>query len=268
MKVAIVIPALDEAATIRAIAARAAKLVDRVIVVDDGSSDCTSNMLAGLRVDLVRHERTMGKAASLWDGFQHALASGADVVVTMDGDGQHSVEDVPRLIGALVSHPDCVAVGARVRRVGPMPMRRRVANRFADFWVSWAAGQRILDSQSGQRAYPAEFLRAIDLPHGPDAAFALDGELLVEAAKRGYLPVAVPIDAVYGPNARPSHYRGWRDSVRIASMLWRRIVGDRWNLPGLVHSLRHPATIYDPTIALDASDEDYEDRTSHAPGAD
>ena len=268
MNVAIVIPALDEIATIRAIAARAAKVAAHVIVVDDGSSDGTSAALEGLRVEVLRHERNLGKAASLWTGFARALALGADVVVTMDGDGQHRVEDVPRLVRALASRPKCIAIGARTRRIGPMPLRRRIANRFADFWISWAAGQRVLDSQSGQRAYPTEFLRDLDLPHGPESAFALDGELVIEAAKRGYAILVVPIDAVYGPNARPSHYRAWHDSARIGAMVTRRIVGDRFNLPGLVRSLRHGAILYDPAVGNDARDEDYEASAPQAPGAD
>ena len=137
-----------------------------------------------------------------------------------------------------------------MRRVGPVPRRRRFANRFADFWISWAAGHRVLDSQSGQRAYPADFLRAIDLPHDPTRTFTLDSELLIEAAARGYTTVAVPIDAVYGPYARPSHFRNWLDTVRIAGMIARRLLAARLNLPGLVRSLSGGAVVHDSTVEL------------------
>ena len=266
MKIAIVIPALDEAATIRAIAMRALAVAGTVVVVDDGSTDGTSAALAGLPVTLVVHERNLGKAASLWDGMQAALTAGADAIVTMDGDGQHNVDDVPRLMRALAAHPGAIAIGARVRCSGPMPKARRFANRFADFWVSWAASHRVLDSQSGQRAYPAALLRGLELPHGPSRAFTLESELVIEAARCGYRTVSVPVDAVYGNAARPSHFRPWRDITRIVLMIAGRLVRHRLNLPGLVSSLRHGALVHDPTIDLDAPV--FENSASRVRGAD
>jgi glycosyltransferase involved in cell wall biosynthesis len=266
MKLAIVIPARDEAATIRAIATRAFQVANSVYVVDDGSTDDTSAALAGIPVKLIRHERNLGKAASLWDGMQAALAAGVDVMVTMDGDGQHNVDDVPRLVRALAAHPGTIAIGARVRCYGPMPRARRFANRFADFWVSWAASHRVLDSQSGQRAYPAALLRGLELAHGPSRAFTLESELLIEAARRGYRTVSVPIDAIYGSAARPSHFRPWRDITRIVLMIAGRLVRGGLNLPGLVDSLRHGALVHDPTIELDAPA--FEDSGSPVRGAD
>jgi glycosyltransferase involved in cell wall biosynthesis len=268
VKTAIVIPALNEVATIRALAQRASTVADIVVVVDDGSTDGTSATLVGLPITLVRHERNLGKAASLWDGIETALAAGAETLVTMDGDGQHSVDDVPRLLRALAAHPGSLAIGARVRCHGPMPRSRRFANRFADFWVSWAAGHRVLDSQSGQRAYPAALLRGIALPHGPSRGFTFESELLIEAARHGYRTVSVPIDAVYGTAPRASHFRPWRDTARIAAMIAGRLVRGGLHLPGLVGSLRHGAVIHDPTVDVVVGDEDYDERASHAHGAE
>ena len=209
-----------------------------------------------------------GKAASLWDGIQLALAEGADVVCTMDGDGQHDADDLPRLMRALAAHPSRIAIGARMRYAGPAPRARRFANRFADFWVSWAAGHRVLDSQSGQRAYPAAFLRGLELPHGPSRAFTLESELLIEAARRGFPTVAVPVDAVYGEAARPSHFRPWRDITRIVLMIAGRLVRGGLHLPGLVRSLRHGPLVHDPTSGMDVRRADYETGSSRARGAD
>jgi len=268
MKTAIVIPALNEVATIRAIAQRASAAADIVVVVDDGSTDGTAAALDGVPITLLRHERNLGKAASLWDGIEAALAAGAGTVVTMGGDGQHDVDDVPRLLRALAAHPQSLAIGARVRCHGPMPRTRRFANRFADFWISWAAGHRVLDSQSGQRAYPAALLRELALPHGPSRAFTLESELVIEAARHGYRTVAVPIDAVYGTAPRASHFRPWRDTARIVAMIAGRLVRGGFYLPGLVRSLRHGAVVHDPTVDLVVGDEDYHEPASHAHGAE
>ncbi|HEU5176741.1 MAG TPA: glycosyltransferase family 2 protein, partial [Burkholderiales bacterium] len=89
MKVLAVIPAYNEAATVRDVASRALGQIKDVIVVDDGSTDGTAAALAGLPVTLIRNPRNLGKAASLWRGIAVALAEDADAVVTLDGDGQH-----------------------------------------------------------------------------------------------------------------------------------------------------------------------------------
>ena len=93
-----VIPALNEALRIREVVEGALRECDRVIVIDDGSDDGTAACIADLPVVLLRHERRMGKGASLRDGFREALRLGAAAVLTMDGDGQHLASDIPRLI--------------------------------------------------------------------------------------------------------------------------------------------------------------------------
>src|SRR4051812_34533605 len=100
MRAAIVIPAFNEARTIRDIAQRALSQCRDVIVIDDGSTDGTAAALSDLPLILVRHQTNEGKGAALWDGFTRAMALGVDAVVTLDGDGQHRPEDVARLIRA------------------------------------------------------------------------------------------------------------------------------------------------------------------------
>ena len=111
-----VIPARNEAATIARVAAGALAGVATVIVVDDGSTDGTHGELEGLPVTLLRNEHNLGKGASLWRGMQHALALGAEGVVTLDGDGQHAPEDISRLLRAARAHPQDIVIGARLSR--------------------------------------------------------------------------------------------------------------------------------------------------------
>ena len=245
MSAAIVIPAYNEARTIRGIAERSLQQCAQVIVIDDGSTDGTSAALDGLDVYVLRHNRNQGKAASLWDGFQHALASGADVVVTLDGDGQHLPEDVSRLLLAAKEYPHRIIVAARLKGRENYPKARRRANRFADFWISWAAGHPIADSQSGQRLYPATLLRQLDARHDPGAAFTFESEALIRAARLGYTTVAVPIAAIYDPAGRPSHFRPVRDIARIVAMVAGQLIATGLNPIGLWRSLRFPARITD-----------------------
>lgn len=237
-RIAIVIPALNEQATIRNIAERALRQSDWVIVMDDGSQDGTAQMLDGLPVTLVSNPRTLGKAASLWRGMAIALAEDADAVVTLDGDGQHEPEDIPRLLATWSARPDAIVIGARQWQHVEVPKMRYYANRFANFWVAWAAGYSIPDSQSGFRLYPAAVLRRVRVAHGAGARFCFESEVLIEAGRIGVRSVPVPIAAIYPPQARPSHFRPVADIARIVRMVAWKLLARGLYLSGLVRSLR------------------------------
>jgi glycosyltransferase involved in cell wall biosynthesis len=234
---AVVIPACNEAATIADIAARALAVAATVIVVDDGSTDGTHERLAGLPVCLLRNDRNRGKAASLWRGMQHALALGADGVVTLDGDGQHAPEDVPRLVRAAREHPDDVVIGARLIGRKAAPRARRIANRVGDFSIGWAAGQSLDDSQSGFRVYPATLLRRLEVDHGPSRGFVFESEVLIAAARLGHRIRSVAIAAVYPKGARPSHFRPVVDVARIGRMVAWQLLRRGMYPAGLYRSL-------------------------------
>lgn len=241
MRVAVVIPAYNEAATIRAVAERALARCRDVIVVDDGSTDGTREALAALPVRLLRHERNQGKAAALWRGAQEALGLRCDAIVTLDGDGQHAPEDIPRLLAEAERHPGAIVIGARLADRRAIPKIRYLANRAAVFWLSWACGQRLADSQSGFRVYPAGLFRRLSIPHDHKHGFVFESEILIEAARLGYRFVMVPIAAVYRPDARPSHYRQV-DTLRIIRMIAWKLLSRGLYPQGFVRAfLRHRA---------------------------
>jgi glycosyltransferase involved in cell wall biosynthesis len=245
MTTIVLIPAFNEAATLRTVALGALTHADWVVVIDDGSTDGTASAAAQLPVRVIAHARNEGKSASLIDGFASAIESGATQVLTMDADGQHSATDIPRLVRAAGSHPQAIVIGARVRHAGDAPRARRIANRLADFGVSWASGHRVLDSQSGLRLYPAALLRALDLRRLSRNGFTLESEVIIEAARLGYATVSVPIDAIYDPVARKSHFRPVRHISAIFFMLARKLMRDAFKLNGLWTSLRERATTFD-----------------------
>ncbi len=229
---AVVIPAYNEAATIRDLAERALRVCPRVIVVDDGSTDRTAEILAGVPVQVLRNDRNLGKAASLWRGAQAALAHGVEWIVTLDGDGQHAPEDVSRLVGVAGEHPGCIVIGARLADRAAIPRLRYFANRVAIFWLSWACGQRLEDSQSGFRVYPAELFRQLSIPHDRRHGFVFESEILIEAARLGHRCVMAPIAAVYRPNARASYFRHM-DTARITRMVAWKLLSRGLYLQGL-----------------------------------
>ncbi len=237
MKNAVVIPVYNEAATIRKVALGCLSRVDRVIVVDDGSEDDSLRQLDGLDIERVRNPRNLGKAASLQAGFERALSQGMQAVITLDGDGQHDPAEIPRLLQAADNEPDTLIIAARLREREQAPRLRRFANRFADFWVSWAAGYPVVDSQSGFRLYPARLLREIRLDTPREKGFVYESEILIEAASRKIYSRSVAVKSIYRSGGRHSHYRPWTDTWRIVRMIALRLLRRGLYLPGLFRSL-------------------------------
>ena len=249
-RVAVVIPALNESLRIREVVQGALAQCPNVIVIDDGSDDGTADRIADLPVTLIRHAQRMGKGASLRDGFREALRQGRDGVLTMDGDGQHSAADLPRLIDAANRHPGCIVIGARLRKRSQQPAYRRLANEFGDWGVAWGTGYQIADSQSGQRFYPAEVVALGDVP-GED--FVFEAQILISAAQQlGTRCVSLPIESRYksvhsAEQFRASHFKPVRDFLRITSHIIVQCVR-RGGLPAMYHVVRaHPPVIDDPS---------------------
>jgi glycosyltransferase involved in cell wall biosynthesis len=243
-RIAVVIPALNEALAIRAVVESALSHCQDVFVIDDGSEDDTSARIADLPIQLIRHPQRMGKGRSLKDGMQAAFAAGCTGVITIDGDGQHSSADIPRLLAAHARHPQALLLCARLIDRGAQPAIRRFANHFADFWVSWACGQRVLDSQCGQRLYPRALMQAIDAPLAD--GFAFESEVLINSAQAGFPIAMVAIQARYHEGRRASHFQPLRDVGRITRMIFWKIVFRGLALPSLLRSLLRPALHAEP----------------------
>ena len=251
-RIAVVIPALNEALRIRDVVEGALRHCPNVILVDDGSDDGTVEAVAGLPITLLRHPARMGKGAGLRDGFSEALRHGFDAVVTMDGDGQHSADDIPRLLAAANRFPGWIVIGARLRKRANQPMYRRLANEFGDWGIAWGTGYQVADSQSGQRLYPAEVCR-LACSGIPGEDFVFEAQVVMSAAQElGARCVSVPIEARYNevhgaPSFRPSHFRPLRDLWRITSHIVLQCVrrGGLWQVHRRVRM--HPPVIDDPS---------------------
>ncbi|HEX9155561.1 MAG TPA: glycosyltransferase family 2 protein, partial [Nitrospira sp.] len=163
--------------------------------------------------------------------------AGASGVVTLDGDGQHAPEDIPRLLAIAACYPDHVIIGARRRDQRCAAFWRYVANRVADFWISWAAGYSFADSQSGFRVYPASLLSRVNINHEKVRSFVFESEILIEATRSGHRSLAVPIEALPRPGARPSYFRPVLDIARITGMVGWKLISKGMYPIGLYRSL-------------------------------
>lgn len=240
--IAVVIPAYNEAATIRDVAASARACASLVIVVDDGSQDGTAETLSGLDVVVLRNATNCGKGASLKRGMACALQRGATAIITMDGDGQHMPQDSPRLLALAQDHPNDIIIGARLIDTEAFPRRRYYANQVANFFISWAAGYAIEDSQSGFRLYPAKLLQQPRIAEIRAPGFAFESEILIEAARLGYESKPVAVAAVYGKERRASHFRPILDILRITRMVAWKLISRGLYLNGLYRALARRST--------------------------
>ena len=251
-RIAVVIPALNEVLRIREVVAGALRHCPNVILVDDGSDDGTAEAVADLPITIVRHPARMGKGAGLRDGFAEALRRGFDAVLSMDGDGQHSADDIPRLLATANRFPGWIVIGARLRKRANQPLYRRLANEFGDWGIAWGTGYQVADSQSGQRLYPAAVC-ALVCSGIPGEDFVFEAQIVMSAAQRlGTRCVSVPIEARYNqihgaPDFRPSHFRPLRDLWRITSHIVTQCLrrGGLWQVHQRVRC--NPPVIDDPS---------------------
>ena len=216
MRLATVIPAFNEGATIGAVVAgvRAVCPTAAVFVVDDASTDETAARAAAAGAHgVLRVSPRAGKGAALRAGFAAALAEGAELVATLDADGQHDPADLPRLLAAGRAAPDGLIMGDRLAPGSGdrIPGLRLGAIRAADVVLRWLARTAIRDSQCGFRVYPATLLRALPLSR---EGFVLETEVLLGATRLGYRLVSVPVRSIYPPD-RASRFRALADGTRI-----------------------------------------------------
>lgn len=237
---AVIIPAYNEEATIHDIAKRALKFSSLVIIIDDGSTDDTIIKVESLPVVLIKNGINRGKAASLWKGIQAARQHNVKYIISLDGDAQHAPEDIPKLLAKAEVKPEHIIIGARLADKSVIPAKRYYANKVANFWLAWAAGYPISDSQSGFRIYPSVLFDNLEISTSKRNSFVFESEILIKAAQFGIECTAVAIPAIYAENARPSHFRGVRDITLITLMVARSLITRGMYPQGLYRSCIKP----------------------------
>lgn len=193
-KLVAVIPAYNEAGHIGSVVRAVRPFADEVVVVDDGSGDATSAeaLAAGARV--YRHLVNRGLGGGIATGLRAALRMGADIIVTLDGDGQHVPEEVINVAAPIRNGEADFVIGSRMLDPRGMPFLRRVANRCANV-CTWALfGVHVSDTQSGFRALSRRAAESLDLR---TSRMEVSSEIVAEAARLGLRIAEVPITVIY-----------------------------------------------------------------------
>ena len=192
--IAVVIPSYNEARTIGDIVKRLNERDFTVYVVDDGSSDDTSEKAKAAGAIVIRNSRNMGKGGALRVGFKRILDDGFELVLIMDGDDQHDVTDIAHLIMKLrETHADMV-IGNRMHDTARMPFVRIAVNHFMSWLISVVSGQYVPDTQCGFRLIKREVLLGADLE---SKNYEIESEMIVKAARAGFKIESTPIKTVY-----------------------------------------------------------------------
>ncbi len=211
--VSLIIPVNNEAQTLAAVVAGARPLVDRVLVVDDGSDDGSAGVARAAGADVLAHPRRLGKGAALRSGLEQLLPDATGYLLFMDGDGQHDPADIPAMLARLGDRPrPDVVLGCRLRPEtrDDIPRLRYTTNLFGKFVLSRVTGLDVGDSQTGFRLIRADRLREIELE---STGFEIETEIMLKLSARHLHLVNVPVSISYHPGR--SHYRTVTDTYRV-----------------------------------------------------
>lgn len=222
MRVFAVIPAYNEAARIKETLERVRPQVDEIIVVDDGSTDGTAGVARGTGVRVLEHGLNRGQGAALRTGNEAALRLGADIVVHVDGDGQHDADCIPRMVEPIRSGQADVVFGSRFLGEAPqgMPTRRRFLLVLARLFNTFVMGipRRVTDPQSGMRAMHVNALRRTDFRQD---RMAHCSEILRLVTRSDLRWVEVPIRVSY--SAATLEKGQWQGGV--VNIVWKLLIG-------------------------------------------
>lgn len=194
--ITVVLPAFNEEVSIGSIVLLTKHYCDNVIVVDDGSSDRTAAIARRAGAHVIVHEANKGKGAALKTGFKAAADLGADVIVTMDSDGQHNPAEIPRLAAPIIDGTAEMVNGSRYlsHKDKNTPIYRRVGQTILDTATNMNSGLKITDSQSGFRAFAAS---TKDVFRFRAQGMAIESEMLADAGRSGLRIKEVEIGVRY-----------------------------------------------------------------------
>lgn len=212
-KILALIPAYNEADRVAGVVAAARRYLP-VLVVDDGSADKTASRAAAAGAQVLCQSPNQGKGAALKAGFRKALAEAYAAAITLDADGQHDPDEIPKFLGAFQAHQADLIIGARA--FARMPAVRRLTNTFGRWSFSWAVGQPIPDNQSGYRLISRRLMQAM-LASG-ESGFEFEVAMIVACVREGFHLEWVPIRTIYA--GERSHIQPLKHTLGYFRALW------------------------------------------------
>lgn len=239
LRLCVVIPTYNNQNTVADVIRDVLRYTSNVIVVNDGSTDRTAEILSGLsavpnsdmpsvpslsaevpsehRIPLhptvVSYQPNRGKGYALKRGFDKAEELGFEGAITIDSDGQHFASEIERFVGYAEQNPGALLLGQRTSE-GDMPAKNSFANKFSNFWFTVQTAYRLNDTQNGFRLYPLAAMKGL---RSVSSRYEAELEMLVRAAWKGIRIIPVPTRVYYPPEGeRVTHFRPGKDFFRIS----------------------------------------------------
>ena len=212
----VIIPTYNNHKTLKSIIEGVLFCTKNIIIVNDGSTDSTSEILKNYpQIKQLHLSKNKGKGHALRLGFKHAESLGYHYAITIDSDGQHFPEDIPVFINEL-EKAECknlLLIGARNMNLESVPKKSSFGNKFSNFWFWIETGIKLQDTQSGFRLYPIQHLKNLKFY---TSKFEFEIEVIVKAAWHGVTVKNIPINILYDETERVSHFRPFKDFTRIS----------------------------------------------------
>jgi len=208
-----IVPTYNNHKTLRRVLDSVLLQTSKIIVVNDGSTDSTFEILSDYpQLTQVHFPKNCGKGKALREGFKKAVALGFDYAITIDSDGQHFAADIPNFIQAIEKEGDALLIGSRNMKQEGVPGKSSFGNTFSNFWFWFETGIKLTDTQSGFRLYPLNLIPKKYVTN----KFEFEIEVIVRSAWKTIPVRNIPIQVLYDPSERVSHFRPFTDFTRIS----------------------------------------------------
>ena len=209
----VIVPTYNNEKTLKRVLDTILNYTSNIIIVNDGSTDTTTSILKEYsQLAQIHHAENLGKGIALRNGFKKAIELNYNYAITIDSDGQHFASDIPAFIENIEKEPNVLLIGSRNMTTDDVPKKSSFGNKFSNFWFWFETGIKLQDTQSGFRLYP--------LPVIPKKYFTnkfeFEIEVIVRSAWKGIPVKNIPIQVLYDPTERVSHFRPFKDFTRIS----------------------------------------------------
>lgn len=209
----VIVPTYNNQKTLKKVLDSILDFTQNIIIVNDGSTDETSEILKQYsQFTQIHHPKNLGKGRALRNGFRKAIEMNFEYAITIDSDGQHFASDIPNFIEEIQKELNSLLIGSRNMTQENVPKKSSFGNKFSNFWFKFETGIELQDTQSGFRLYPLKLIPKRFYTN----KFEFEIEVIVRSAWKGIVVKNIPIQVLYDPAERVSHFRPFRDFTRIS----------------------------------------------------